>query len=74
MVFRTRNEEDAKFRNWLDGYLRPEGCAIVWSVDLSISVAVVVTTTWSDDDNGVRSAFSTLREQGNSNTNVKKGD
>jgi len=47
---------------------------MVWSVDLSISVAVVVTTTWSDDDNGVRSAFSTLRKQGNSNTNVKKGN
>jgi len=72
MVLRARNEEDA--RNRLDGYLRPEGCAIVWSVDLSISVAVVVTTTWSDDDNGMRSAFSTLRKQGNSNTNIKKED
>jgi len=48
MVFRTRNEEDAKFRNWLDGYLRPEGCAVVWTVDLSISVAVVVTRVAHD--------------------------
>jgi len=51
LVLCARNEDDA--RNWLDGYLRPEGFAIVWSVDLSISVAIVVTTTRSDDDNGV---------------------